>query len=366
MYLLLAVGSFLTFWCCGATAMHLTPYNLKSLSSPSPQTLPAHFDGVQLSYSITSHNDHDQSPKEKENVEHSVALQRQWELRMKEKRSRIQTHRREKLLLQRILNQRSNESSLHPTLSHLKQQIIDHNILLHHKYNDNFSDNTKHHQSNRKENLYEVLNELRANISLTSNRNRRESRYNHQNPIHHNPSYRMSLPSSSSPIHNTANNHLALRTRGGGGGGRNGRGREKKGRYCTARDPRTLAYEAPTVFEGKIKSMTTDRTTNFSATVEIIQVYKQQTNFKLPKQVRLQFAYRNASECDIYREDFRHRGFVRDELEQGKIYFLFVKQIGLSNFTILGQPIRKISRTAKDVEIGVSEKYGECKKNRYY
>lgn len=105
--------------------------------------------------------------------------------------------------------------------------------------------------------------------------------------------------------------------------------------------------------------MTTDRTTNFSATVEIIQVYKQQTNFKLPKQVRLQFAYRNASECDIYREEFRHRGFVRDELEQGKIYFLFVKQIGLSNFTILGQPIRKISRTAKDVEIGVSEKYGE-------
>jgi hypothetical protein len=351
MYLLLAVGSFLTLWCCGATAMHLAPYNnLKSYSQP--HTSPGLFDGVQLPYSVTNRDD----ATEKENLEHSVALQNQWELRMKEKRSRIQTHRKEKLLLQRILNQRSHDSldSPLPTLSHLKQQIIDHNILLHHKYNENFSDNTKHHQSNRKENLYEVLNELRANISLTSNRNRRESRNNHQNPIHHNPSYRMS---SLSPAYNAANNHqLALRTRGGG---RNGRGREKKGRYCTARDPRTLAYEAPTVFEGKIKSMTTDRTTNFSATVEIIQVYKQQTNFKLPKQVRLQFAYRNASECDIYREDFRHRGFVRDELEQGKIYFLFVKQIGLSNFTILGQPIRKISRTAKDVEIGVSEKYGE-------
>lgn len=140
---------------------------------------------------------------------------------------------------------------------------------------------------------------------------------------------------------------------------RNNNNRQRRRRYCSARDPRTLAFEAPTVFEGKIKSMTPDRQANFSATVEILKVYKQQANFTLPRQVRLQFAYKNASECDIYREEFRHRGFVRDELEQGKIYFLFVKQISLGNFTILGQPIKKISRTAKDVEIGVSEKYGE-------
>lgn len=105
--------------------------------------------------------------------------------------------------------------------------------------------------------------------------------------------------------------------------------------------------------------MTPDRHANFSVTVEVVREYKAQANFTLPKLVRLQFAYKNASECDIYREEFRHRGFVRDELEQGKIYFLFVKQISLGNFTILGQPIKKISRTAKDVEIGVNEKYGE-------
>jgi protein vein len=174
--------------------------------------------------------------------------------------------------------------------------------------------------------MYETLNEIRANISVASNRNRRESRFHH--------------PTVPPQQHRN-------------------RDRQRRRRYCSARDPRTLAFEAPTVFEGKIKSMTPDRQANFSVTVEILKVHKQQANFTLPRQVRLQFAYRNASECDIYREEFRHRGFVRDELEQGKIYFLFVKQISLGNFTILGQPIKKISRTAKDVEIGVSERYGE-------
>lgn len=135
--------------------------------------------------------------------------------------------------------------------------------------------------------------------------------------------------------------------------------RQKRKKYCSARDPKTLAFEAPTVFEGKIKSMTSDRQANFSATLEIVKVYKQQNGFALPRQVRLQFAYRNSSECDIYREEFRHRGFVRDELEQGKIYFLFVKQISLGNFTILGQPIRKLNRTLNEVMKGVNEKYGK-------
>lgn len=134
--------------------------------------------------------------------------------------------------------------------------------------------------------------------------------------------------------------------------------RQKRKKYCSARDPKTLAFEAPTVFEGKIKSMTSDRQANFSATLEIVKVYKQQIDFALPRQVRLQFAYRNSSECDIYREEFRHRGFVRDELDQGKIYFLFVKQISLGNFTILGQPMRKFNRTLNEVLKGVNEKYG--------
>jgi hypothetical protein len=142
---------------------------------------------------------------------------------------------------------------------------------------------------------------------------------------------------------------------------RNNPNRQKRKKYCSARDPKTLAFEAPTVFEGKIKSMTSDRQANFSATLEIIKVYKQQNGFALPRQVRLQFAYKNSSECDIYREEFRHRGFVRDELDQGKIYFLFVKQISLGNFTILGQPIRKLNRTLNEVLKGVNEKYGKKK-----
>lgn len=140
---------------------------------------------------------------------------------------------------------------------------------------------------------------------------------------------------------------------------RNSNNRQKRRKYCSARDPQTLAYVAPTVFEGKIKSMTSDRQANFSATLEILKVHKQQAGFSLPRQVRLQFAYKNSSECDIYREDFRHRGYVRDELEQGKVYYLFVKQISLGNFTILGQPVRKNNRTQSEVVKGVNEKYGE-------
>ena len=105
--------------------------------------------------------------------------------------------------------------------------------------------------------------------------------------------------------------------------------------------------------------MSSDRRANFSVTFEIVKIYKQQAGFKLPQNVRLQFTYKNYSECDIYREEFRQRGFVRDELEQGKLYFLFVKQINLGNFTILGQPIKKNRRTANDVSEGVSANYGE-------
>ncbi|XP_038117674.1 protein vein isoform X3 [Culex quinquefasciatus] len=130
-------------------------------------------------------------------------------------------------------------------------------------------------------------------------------------------------------------------------------------RYCSARDPATLAFDAPIVFEGKVKSMSSDRRANFSVTFELVAVHKKYTKFYLPSNVRLQFSYRNNSECDIYRETYRERGIVREELEQGKVYFLFVKQIDVGNFTILGQPIRKTRRTTNGVLEGVSEKYGK-------
>ncbi|XP_055528766.1 protein vein [Wyeomyia smithii] len=143
--------------------------------------------------------------------------------------------------------------------------------------------------------------------------------------------------------------------RSGGAGGGPGPTR----RYCSARDPASLASEVPIVFEGKVKSMSSDRRANFSVTFEIVAVYKKHTKFYLPNNVRLQFSYRNFSECDILREIYRERGIVRDELEQGKVYFLFVKQLDLGNFSIFGQPIRKTRRTTNGVLDGVSDKYGK-------
>ncbi|XP_055910323.1 protein vein [Eupeodes corollae] len=137
--------------------------------------------------------------------------------------------------------------------------------------------------------------------------------------------------------------------------------RKRPRRYCSARDPAQLAFEAPTVFEGKIISMTRDRRANFSATVEVKEVFKKQIGFRLQKYLRLKFAYRNSSaECDIYREFLRPRGLVRgDELEQGRIYVMFVRQIDSSNFTILGQPIRKTQHVIQAVKKAVSDKYAQ-------
>lgn len=137
--------------------------------------------------------------------------------------------------------------------------------------------------------------------------------------------------------------------------------RKRPRRYCSARDPAQLAFEAPTVFEGKIISMTRERRANFSVTFEVKEIFKKQIGFRLQKYVRLNFAYRNTSaECDIYREFLRPRGLVRgDELEQGRIYVLFVQQSDSSNFTILGQPIRKTQHVIQAVKKAVSDKYAQ-------
>lgn len=136
--------------------------------------------------------------------------------------------------------------------------------------------------------------------------------------------------------------------------------REHK-RYCSARDPAVLAFEAPTVFEGKIKSMSHNRLGPYSVTFERFHVYKQPAGSVIPPKVRLRFERTdNRTECDIYRQEFKARGPIRgDVLEQGKLYFLFVKQIDVGNFTILGQPIRKTKKTEKEVEAGASSNYGK-------
>jgi len=141
-------------------------------------------------------------------------------------------------------------------------------------------------------------------------------------------------------------------------------GHQRSERYCSARDPAQLAYAAPTVFQGVFKSMSADRRVNFSATMKVQKVYKQQHDLQLPTLVRLQFALSNNSgECDIYRERLLPRGLLRsgNDLQQASdiSYMMFVQQTNPGNFTILGQPIRVTHSVVKSVKMAVSENYGE-------
>lgn len=133
----------------------------------------------------------------------------------------------------------------------------------------------------------------------------------------------------------------------------------KRHRYCSAHDPTTLAFEAPIVFEGKVRSMSSDRRRNFSVTFEVKEIFKRGNGLKLPSMIRLKFTYKNASECDIYREVFRSVGHLRHELEQGKLYILFVNQVDLFNFTILGHPVKRSRKVLQAVRSGADEKYGK-------
>lgn len=137
---------------------------------------------------------------------------------------------------------------------------------------------------------------------------------------------------------------------------------QRYNRYCSARDPAQLAFAAPTVFQGVFKSMSADRRVNFSATMKVEKVYKQQHDLQLPTLVRLQFALSNSSgECDIYRERLMPRGMLRsgNDLQQASdiSYMMFVQQTNPGNFTILGQPMRVTHLVVEAVETAVSENY---------
>lgn len=142
---------------------------------------------------------------------------------------------------------------------------------------------------------------------------------------------------------------------------------QKQKRFCTAQDPATLAFEAPTVFEGKLTSMSPNRSLgeNFSAVFEVVHKIKHHNGWELPRQVRLKFVRTNTIGCDIYREKFRERGYIKRDLEPMKHYFLFVKQIDLGNFTIVGVPLKKDINTTKGVHRGASDNYGKFKKNYF-
>ncbi|XP_041631164.2 protein vein isoform X3 [Drosophila kikkawai] len=142
------------------------------------------------------------------------------------------------------------------------------------------------------------------------------------------------------------------------------RGRQRSDRYCSARDPAQLAYAAPTVFKGVFKSMSADRRLNFSASMKVVEVYKQQRGLQLPTLVRLQFTVRNNSgECDIYREKLRPRGVLRsgNDLQQATSieYVVFAQQTNPGNFTILGQPMRASHSVMEAVKTAVSDNYAQ-------
>lgn len=129
-------------------------------------------------------------------------------------------------------------------------------------------------------------------------------------------------------------------------------------RYCSARDPANLAFEAPVVFEGKVRSMSIH---NYSVTFQVLKVYRSQPGFpQLPSHMRIHFRQVKNVECDLYKESFRNPGHVRGKLDQGKVYFIFGKFSELNNFTLIGQPMRSTDKHQREVRNGLAENYGKC------
>lgn len=135
--------------------------------------------------------------------------------------------------------------------------------------------------------------------------------------------------------------------------------KRKKRRYCSAQDPSALAFEAPTVIEAKIKSRSSDRRYNFSVTFEHIKTYKHDPGYSIPKNFRLTFINSNRTVCNIYKEDYRERGLVKRPLNLSGHYFLFLKQLDLGNFTILGSPIPKDVNSERAVKHSVRNRHGK-------
>lgn len=138
---------------------------------------------------------------------------------------------------------------------------------------------------------------------------------------------------------------------------RNGFLPQKGRKYCSARDPANLAFEAGVVFEGKVRSMSTH---NYSVTFQVLKVHKMQPGFpQIPSHIRIHFKQVKNLDCDIHLDNFRSPAHVRGRLDQGKAYFIFGKFVELNNFTLIGQPMRSSEKHMREVRNGLSESYGE-------
>lgn len=144
--------------------------------------------------------------------------------------------------------------------------------------------------------------------------------------------------------------------------------------WCPDMDVGNRAYLAPTVFEGKARSMSSERKagSNYAVTFEVKHVYKSQPGFQpLQKNdsVRLQFRDKGApgksTVCsDNYSNDASHRqqdnsGVVRANIKRGKVYLVFVNRVGPRNFTILGEPVIRSKKNEQAVQAVVRPDYGE-------
>ncbi|XP_029158406.1 protein vein isoform X2 [Nylanderia fulva] len=137
--------------------------------------------------------------------------------------------------------------------------------------------------------------------------------------------------------------------------------------WCPDVDVGNRAYLAPTVFEGKVRSMSSLRKpgSNYAVTFEVKQVYKSQPGFQpLQKNdsVRLHFRDKSApgksTVCNGHetgnkagkQQRDNPSGVVRANIKRGKVYLVFVNRVGPRNFTILGPPVIRSKKNEQAVQ----------------
>ncbi|XP_039312181.1 protein vein isoform X2 [Solenopsis invicta] len=144
--------------------------------------------------------------------------------------------------------------------------------------------------------------------------------------------------------------------------------------WCPDVDVGNRAYLAPTVFEGKARSMSSRRKPglNYAVTFEVKQVYKSQPGFQpLQKNdsVRLHFRDKlvpgKSTVCNGHdagnKQQQQQRdnpsGVVRANIKRGKVYLVFVNRVGPRNFTILGEPVIRNKKNEQVVQAVVRPDY---------
>lgn len=156
--------------------------------------------------------------------------------------------------------------------------------------------------------------------------------------------------------------------------------------WCPDVDVGNRAFLAPTVFEGKVRSMSSLRKpgSNYAVTFEVKQVYKSQPGFQpLQKNdsVRLHFRDKSApgksTVCNGHETGKQQQqqqqqqrdnpsGVVRANIKRGKVYLVFVNRVGPRNFTILGPPVIRSKKNEQAVQAVVRPDYGEPQKIMRY